>query len=448
MYDFRKFLDEAAHVRPSARQLRMMDTEFYAFAHFGPNTFTDREWGLGSEDEACFNPVDLDCDQWVEAVKSAGMKGLVLTAKHHDGFCLWPSRYTEHSVKNSPIKRDVVKECAEACARGGIKFGVYLSPWDRNSKYYGSDEYNVYYRNQLTELLTEYGPLFHVWFDGACGEGPNGKKQTYEFESWWELIRKYQPDATIFNDHGPDIRWCGNEAGVARHSEWAVVPSELCYWAEVQTGPGPLAGESRFDFLNNSDADLGTLPNILYSKGLVFAPSEIDMSIRPGWFWHEREEPHSLERLFNTYLTSVGANATFILNVPPTNRGLVDERDVKRLKELGDLIKKEFSEDLTGGAAPVRLPYDSSTQARYEAELPVPSDIKYIELAEDISQGQRVESFTVTVTDGDGRVRDGFYGTAIGHKKIVRFEARNMKKINLHVTAARGEPLISKIKVY
>ena len=448
MYDFRKFLDEAAHVRPSARQLRMLDIGFYAFAHFGPNTFTDREWGLGNEDEACFNPVDLDCDQWVEAIKSAGMKGLVLTAKHHDGFCLWPSRYTEHSVKNSPVKRDVVKECAEACSRGGIKFGVYLSPWDRNSKYYGTPEYNVYYRNQLTELLTEYGPMFHVWFDGACGEGPNGKKQTYEFESWWELIRKYQPDATIFNDHGPDIRWCGNEAGVARHSEWAVVPSELCYWAEVQTGPGPLADEGKLDFLYNSTADLGTMPNILYSKGLVFAPSEIDMSIRPGWFWHEREEPHSLERLFSTYLTSFGANATFILNVPPTNRGLIDERDVKRLKELGDLIKKELSDDLTAGAAPVRLPYDSRTQARYEVTLPEPADIKYVELAENIADGQRVESYVMTVTDADGNVRDGRQGTAIGHRKIHEFIAKNVKKINLFVTAARGEPEIKSIKAY
>ncbi len=448
MYDFRIFLDEAAHVRPSARQLRMLDIGFYAFAHFGPNTFTDREWGLGNEDEACFNPVDLDCDQWVEAIKSAGMKGLVLTAKHHDGFCLWPSRYTEHSVKNSPVKRDVVKECAEACARGGIKFGVYLSPWDRNSKYYGTPEYNVYYRNQLTELLTEYGPMFHVWFDGACGEGPNGKKQTYEFESWWELIRKYQPDATIFNDHGPDIRWCGNEAGVARHSEWAVVPSELCYWAEVQTGPGPLADEGKLDFLYNSTADIGTMPNILYSKGLVFAPSEIDMSIRPGWFWHEREEPHSLERLFSTYLTSVGANATFILNVPPTNRGLIDERDVKRMKELGDLIKKELSDDLTAGAAPVRLPYDSRTQARYEVTLPEPADIKYVELAENIADGQRVESYVMTVTDADGNVRDGRQGTAIGHRKIHEFIAKNVKKINLFVTAARGEPEIKSIKAY
>ena len=210
--EIRDFLKAAAHVKPSPRQMAWFDTEFYAFVHFTVNTYTNLEWGLGNEDEAIFNPVDLDCDEWVAAVKSAGMKGLVLTAKHHDGFCLWPSQYTEHCVKNSPWKNgkgDVVRECADACRRGGIKFGVYLSPWDRNSPYYGTDAYNDYYCNQLTELLTNYGELFMVWFDGACGEGPNGKRQVYDFDRYISLIRKYQPNASIFNDHGPDVRWCG-----------------------------------------------------------------------------------------------------------------------------------------------------------------------------------------------------------------------------------------------
>lgn len=308
--EFKEYLKSAASVKPSSRQMNWFETEFYAFVHFTVNTYTDLEWGLGDEDPAIFNPYDLNCDEWVEAVKEAGMKGIVLTAKHHDGFCLWPSAYTEHSVKNSPWKNgkgDVVRECAEACKRGGIKFGVYLSPWDRNSKLYGTDEYNDYYCNQLTELLTNYGELFMIWFDNACGEGPSGRKQVYDFDHYISLIRKYQPNAVIFNDYGPDVRWCGNEAGQARRAEWSVVPSELCFRSEVQTGAGPLVGD--LSFMYNPDQNIGELHNIMYSKGLVFAGSEIDMSIRPGWFWHENEEPHSVERLLHTYIHSCGANA-------------------------------------------------------------------------------------------------------------------------------------------
>ena len=223
-----EFLKEAAGVVPSERQLAWFDIGFYAFIHFGVNTFTDREWGDGTEPESIFNPEKLDCRQWAETVKAAGMKGMVLTAKHHDGFCLWPSKYTEHSVKNSPCKRDVVGEAALACREAGLKFGVYLSPWDRNSQYYGTPEYNDYYCNQLEELLTGYGELFCIWFDGACGEGPDGRKQEYDFPRYIRLIRKYQPNAVIFYDKGPDVRWCGNEAGSSRISEWAVVPGELC----------------------------------------------------------------------------------------------------------------------------------------------------------------------------------------------------------------------------
>ena len=198
------YIKAAARVVPSEKQLRWFEMEQYAFVHFGVNTFTDREWGDGTELEFIFNPEKLDCDQWVSAIKSAGLKGLVLTAKHHDGFCLWPSKYTEHSVKNSPCKKDIVKEASEACRRGGIKFGFYLSPWDRNSKLYGTPEYNDYFCNQLTELLTNYGEIFYVWFDNACGEGENGKKQIYDFPRYFELIHKLQPNAVIFNDFGPE----------------------------------------------------------------------------------------------------------------------------------------------------------------------------------------------------------------------------------------------------
>ncbi len=412
------FLKEAASVVPSKRQLDWFEMERYAFIHFGVNTYTDREWGEGNEPEAVFNPEKLDCDQWVEAIKAGGLRGLIITAKHHDGFCLWPSKYTEHSVKNSPCKKDVVREAAEACRRGGIKFGFYLSPWDRNSKLYGTPEYNDYFCSQLTELLTEYGDIFCVWFDNACGEGPNGKKQVYDFPRYFELIRKYQPNAVIFNDFGPDTRWCGNEAGVARHAEWAVIPSELCFHSPVQTGPGPMAELGSLSYMYNSNKEMGTLPQILYSKGLTFTPAEIDMSIRPGWFWHENEDPHSLDRLYNTYLRSCGANACLNLNIPPNRNGLIDEKDVQRLKELGEMI----------AATERRIPCTveriggSDTQPVYEITANEPISFGAVILQEDLTKGQRVESFRILKPTGNSDRYALYEGTTIGNKKICMLE--------------------------
>lgn len=451
------FIRSAAHVRPSQNQLDWFDLELYGFVHFGVNTFTNREWGDGSESPSLFDPKHLDCDQWVAAAKSAGMKGLVLTAKHHDGFCLWPSKYTEHSVKNSPFSGDVVKLAADACRRGGLKFGFYLSPWDRNSPYYGTPEYNDYFCNQLTELLTGYGEIFYVWFDNACVPGKNGKRQVYDFPRYFELIRKYQPRAVIFNDFGPDVRWCGNEAGTARHAEWSVVPTELCHFARAQTGPGPLAEEAGCIPLYNSDQELGSLPGILYSKGLAFVPSEIDMSIRPGWFWHPEEEPHSLQRLFDTYLRSVGANAAFHLNLPPNTDGLIDQRDVRRLGELGQLIQSEL-----GSPIPAKtrlLPSCPPTRPTYRVTFDRPG-LKYVVLSEDIAQGQRVESFRITVTTEDGVEFPLYQGTTIGHKKICQLQdpfaeqnpllsrAYTAKSFDLTVTAARDEVLLKEIQLF
>ena len=455
-----QFLKEAAQVKPSRKQMDWLDMEWYAFIHFGPNTFMNREWGQGTEPESVFNPTKLDCDQWVEAIKGAGMKGMVLTAKHHDGFCLWPSKYTEHSVKNSPCQKDVVKEAAEACRRGGIKFGFYLSPWDRNSKYYGTPEYNDYFCNQLTELLTGYGDIFYVWFDNACGEGPNGKKQIYDFPRYFELIHKYQPNAVIFNDYGPDVRWCGNEAGAARHEEWAVVPSELCFYSPIQTGPGPMAKEGSLSYLYNTDEELGTLSTILYSRGLTYTPAEINMSIRPGWFWHPDEKPHSLERLFHTYLTSVGANACMHLNLPPTTEGLLDEADVERLKELGDLVKKEFGTELF--ASVEKKEGEPPTQPVYTITLDrLVKELKYVVIKEDIARGQRVESFRIVAESGSGSQYPLYQGTCIGHKKICQlqdpFALQNplindsdetISTLKVQVTAARDEVFIKEIKVY
>ena len=444
--EFKEFLKSAASVKPSARQMNWFDTEFYAFVHFTVNTYTDLEWGLGDEPESIFNPYDLNCDEWVEAVKSAGMKGLVLTAKHHDGFCLWPSAYTEHSVKNSPWKDgkgDVVRECAEACKRGGIKFGVYLSPWDRNSKYYGTDAYNDYYCNQLTELLTNYGELFMVWFDGACGEGPNGKKQVYDFDRYIALIRKYQPNACIFNDHGPDVRWCGNEAGQARRAEWAVVPTELCYRCDIQTGPGPLVEGADLSFMYNSDQNIGELNNIMYSKGLGFAGSEIDVSIRPGWFYHEKEEPHSLDRLFRTYINSCGANTSFNLNVPPMPSGRFDPRDIQRLKELGELLENSFGESKKVPCKVTKIDTGSDTQCKYEIELPEETDVRFVELREDLAAaGQRIESFRIYGDDGCK-----YYDYTVGHRRLCWMKTKT-KKLILHITSARDEVVLRDISVY
>ena len=447
--DFQQFLSKASHVKPSPQQLKMLrETPFYAFIHFSPNTYTDLEWGDGTESPEIFNPTELDCDQWAEAVKSAGMTGMVLTAKHHDGFCLWPSKYTEHSIKNSPYKNgkgDIVKEAADACRRHGLKFGFYLSPWDRNSPLYGTDEYNDYYKNQLTELLTNYGEIFHVWFDGACGEGPNGKKQNYDMEGYFELVHKLQPNATIFQDGG-NIRWCGNEAGRAPYAQWAVVPVELCPYNPVQV-EGPLV-EGNLDFVYNSDVGIGTLPNIMYSKGLVFAPAETDMSIRPGWFYHENEEAHSLERLFNTYITSVGNNATFNLNIPPMPNGKLNDNDVKRLKELGDLIREEFSVDLSVSATITKDDSASVTQPIFYVKLNEPKKIKYVEIAENIKEGQRVELFEVATRSSDGTWSPESRQTTIGSRKIVPISPATTDEIRIRIASSRDVPDIEWIKVY
>ena len=442
--ELNEFLKNAAHVKPSARQLSWYDTEFYAFVHFTVNTYTNLEWGLGTEDEAIFNPVELDCDEWARAIKSAGMKGVVITAKHHDGFCLWPSAYTEHSVKNSPWKNgkgDVVRECADACRRAGLKFGVYLSPWDRNSKLYGTPEYNDYYCNQLTELLTNYGELFMVWFDGACGEGPNGKKQVYDFPRYISLIRQYQPNAVIFNDFGPDVRWCGNEAGSARRAEWAVVPGEFCYRSEKQTNGAMFDGD--LSFVYNCDQNIGELQNILYSKQLAFCGAEIDMSIRDGWFYHANEEPHSLERLFNTYVNACGHNTGFILNIPPMPSGRFDPRDIERLKELGEAIRENFGEEKKVPCTVRKLETGVPTQFKYEITLPDDTDIAWVELKENIAEGQRVESFRLF------RESQSIYeGFTIGHRQLCRLNNVKTDKLTLFITCARDEVDLASVVVY
>ncbi len=448
--ELKEFLKIAANVKPDHTQLeRLRETPFYAFVHFSPNTYTNLEWGDGTEDPSIFNPTELDCEQWVKAIKSAGMKGLILTAKHHDGFCLWQTKYTEHSIKNSPYKNgkgDIVKECAEACKKNGIKFGFYLSPWDRNSKYYGTDEYNDYYVNQLTELLTNYGEIFHVWFDNACGEGPNGKKQVYDFDRYIKTIRKYQPNATFFNDKG-GMRWCGNESGKASHAQWCIVPYELCSISEHKTEVERLM-EGSLDDIRNSEAILGSIANIMYSKALTFCPAETDMSIRPGWFYHENEEPHSLDRLFNTYLRTVGGNTTFNLNIPPMPNGKFNEKDVERLKELGDKINAELGTNLAEGAEITENKKPDSYQTEFIVKLKDKCKVKYLDIAEAIAEGQKVESFKVYAKDDHNLWQFLSSETTIGSRKIVVLDNLTTNEIKVQITSARDVVKLDWVRVY
>lgn len=448
--ELKEFLKIAANVKPDPTQLeRLRETPFYAFVHFSPNTYTNLEWGDGTEDPAIFNPTELDCEQWVKAVKSAGMKGLILTAKHHDGFCLWQTKYSEHSMKNSPYKNgkgDIVKECAEACKKHGIQFGFYLSPWDRNSALYGTDEYNDYYVNQLTELLTNYGEIFHVWFDNACGEGPNGKKQVYDFDRYIKTIRKYQPNATFFNDKG-GMRWCGNESGKSAHAQWCVVPYELCSISEHKTEVEPLM-EGSLDDIRNSEAILGSIANIMYSKALTFCPAETDMSIRPGWFYHENEEPHSLDRLFETYLRTVGGNTTFNLNIPPMPNGKFNEKDVERLKELGNKINAEFGTNLAEDAEITENKKPDSYQTEFIIKLKKKQPLKYLELAETIAEGQKVEAFRIYSKTDDGFWNFEEHGTTIGSRKIVALDDVTTDELKVQITSARDEVKLDWVRVY
>lgn len=345
---------KAANVAPSERQLRWQELEFVAFFHFGMNTFTGRQWGEGNEDPALFNPTSLDVHQWLRTCKEAGIKQVILTCKHHDGFCLWPSKYTRHSVESSPWKDgkgDVVREMADTCDEMDMGFGVYLSPWDRNTPVYGdSPRYNEYFTNQLRELLTNYGKIDEVWFDGACGEGPNGKRQVYDWEAYYSLIRELQPEAVIAI-MGPDVRWVGTESGYGRETEWSVIPVET-------QNQDKIAAESQKDvnFVPEVDfmkEDLGSRSLIKEAKALVWYPAETDVSIRPGWFYDPSQDSRvkSPGKLLDIYFNSIGANSVLLLNLPPDKRGLIHENDVKALQELAAITNKMFAENFAEKAS-------------------------------------------------------------------------------------------------
>lgn len=462
---------------PSERQLTYEKMEFFCFIHFTVNTFTGSEWGDGKEDVSIFNPPELDARQWVKTAKDAGMKGLILTCKHHDGFCLWPSKYTEHSVKNSPYKNgkgDIVREVSEACKEFGLKFGVYLSPWDRNNSSYGKGkEYDDYYVNQLTELLTEYGELYTIWLDGACGEGANGKIQKYDWNRYYKVMRELQPNAVI-SISGPDVRWCGNEAGEVRESEWSVVAKDM-------TDPSITAELSQHEDneefrdrpLDETLSDLGSRERLKNEKELVWYPAETDVSIRPGWFYHEEEDDkvRSFENLKDIYLKSVGGNTTLLLNIPPMKNGKIHEKDMAILKRLGEFINDTFKNNLLknalittvsehdcrGNSPDMMRTDDYNTYfMNKEGENKLLIEIKfdeckklnYLVLKEAITFSQRVEKFNVYFNDESGNKIKIFEGTTIGYKRIIDLKGTKTDNLTIEIEDSRVAPVMSFVGVY
>jgi alpha-L-fucosidase len=442
----------AALLRPAPRQRAWQELEFIGFLHFGINTFTDREWGDGTEDPRLFSPTSLDARQWVRVCRDAGMKQIIITAKHHDGFCLWPSAYTEHSVKNSPWregKGDVVREVADACREAGLKLGIYLSPWDRHEPSYGdSPRYNEFYQNQLTELLTNYGPISEVWFDGACGEGPNGKRQEYDWPGYIDVVRRLQPDAVIFSDAGPDVRWVGNEQGFAGETNWSTLRRGEFYPGTPNSRPLATGHED----------------------GTHWVPAECDVSIRPGWFYHAAEDAQvkSAAQLLDIYYQSVGRNAVMLLNVPPDPRGLIADVDAARLREFRAVLNETFEHDLALGrpvtASNVRghdpandalkavdgdprtywTVDDGARAATLTIDFGAMRTFDRALIQENIQLGQRVRAFELEYTSGPDESWSTFAsGTTIGHKRLLRFEPITAQRVRLVMRDARAAPAIS-----
>ncbi len=449
---------EAANVCPSPQQLAWQELEFIAFIHYTVNAFTDREWGDGTEDPSIVNPTELDVRQWVRTCKDAGMKMIILTAKHHDGFCLWPTRTTEHSIKNSPYKNgqgDIVGELAAACRQAGLKLGLYLSPWDRHEPCYGdNDKYNAFYKAQLRELLTNYGEITEVWMDGA--KGPDAKDMEYDFHDYYRIVREFQPGAVIFN--GPDIRWVGNERGYARETEWSVLPR---------------SNDWRFGHPDEQGRDLGSLEKLEGADSLVWYPAETDVSIRPGWFYHAREDRRvkSVGQLLDIYFSSVGRNSLLLLNLPPDRRGLIHENDVQRLREFRQTLDAIFDENLALGASSEASNIkgknpaygadkitdgdkdtywttdDWATAATVEFDLGAEKTFNVAELAEYIAIGQRVEQFALEAWT-DGAWKEFTRGTTIGYKRLLRFDDVTTDRVRLRILESRVCPTLSGFGLY
>lgn len=435
-------IDMVSRLVPTPQQLEWQQMEFTAFLHFGMNTFTGNEWGNGKDSPELFNPTELDCEQWVKALKEGGFKMALLTAKHHDGFCLWPTATTEYSVKNSPWKDgkgDVVRELRNACEKYGMKFGVYLSPWDRNAESYGdSPAYNKFFIAQLTELLSNYGEVHEVWFDGACAEGPNGKKQEYDWTAILATIRELQPKA-VTAIMGDDVRWVGNEGGLGRETEWSAsvfAPGSYTHKKAANDSLG----------LNEMSKDLGSRELVAKAQEAYWYPSEVDVSIRPGWFYHDYQDSQvrSLANLVNIYYRSVGCNSVLLLNIPPDRRGLLHEVDVQRIKELSDYISKTFAENQVVNGNSL---WKAEASATMEYTLKPGAMVNTFLIQEDIAQGQRVEDFLVE-TYSNGAWQYAAEGTTIGYKRLLRFSDCQPEKIRVTIRGTRAVANISNVGMY
>ena len=452
-------------VIPSEEQVRYQEMEVVGFIHFTVNTFTDREWGFGDEDPAIFDPAELDAGQWARVARDGGMKELILTAKHHDGFCLWPSAYTEHSVKNSPYRNgrgDIVREFVDACRKYGLKAGLYLSPWDRNHPDYGSPEYITYYRDQLRELLTGYGEINEIWFDGANGGtgwygGANEERRIdretyYDWPATIELVKSLQPGIKIFSDAGPDIRWVGNEKGHAGETFWSTISADEL-----------VIGASDPGYLNTGDPE-----------GDCWIIGQCDVSIRPGWFYHPDEDSlvKTPEQLMEIYYRSVGRNGVLLLNLPPDRRGLIHENDAASLREFHRIVRETFDQELARGTRVTLEGGGKAFRARPPAhitdgdpdtywiardgELPVeillepdrPVRFDHIVLREPIRMGQRISAFRVEAEVSAGGWEEVAGGTTIGYKRILVTEPITASRVKLVIESALFPPAISQVELY
>lgn len=449
---------------PSENQMNWQEMEYYAFIHFSMNTFTDIEWGYGDVAPEAFNPSEVNCEQWAKICKDAGMKGIIMTAKHHDGFCLWPTATTDYSVSRSPWrdgKGDLVRELSDACKKNGLKFGIYLSPWDRNCAVYGTSEYIPVFREQLRELLTNYGDVFEVWFDGANGgTGYYGgaredrsvdRKNYYDWPNTYKLVYELQPNAMIFGDGGPDVRWCGNEEGWVGETNWSTLKRD-------EVWPGwPLYEQLRYG----------------HEDGNYWVPAEVNVSTRPGWFYHASEDHKvkTLPQLSDIYYQSVGRNGTLLINFPVDRRGLIHETDAEQILKLAETVKADFADNLARGrkaeASEVRgnsrqysasnvtdgdkntywATDDSTKTASLTIDLGTPTAFNRFLVQEYIRLGQRVRSFSVeALVDGNWQLLDT--QTTIGYKRILRLPTVKATKVRFTVTDAKACPLISNIELY